>query len=272
MPQVQIIASERPIRFPIRELWQYRELLYFLIWRDVKVRYKQTFFGAAWALMQPLLLMVVFSIFLGRLAGVESEGLPYPIFAYAALVPWTLFAQSLIGSTSSVVGSANLISKVYFPRLLLPLAAVGSYLIDFFVALTLLFAMMFFYKVELSASILWVIALLPLAVLAALAVGLWLSALNVRYRDVQYAVPFLVQLWLFASPVAYSSSIVPERYQVLYGLNPIAGVVQGFRWALLGSGNPPGPLLAASAAVTAVLFVGGLYYFHQVERSFADVI
>lgn len=272
MPQFVVTASESPIRLPLRELWQYRELLYFLIWRDVKVRYKQTFFGAAWAVMQPLLLMVVFSIFLGRLAGVGSEGLPYPIFAYAALVPWTLFAQSLIGSTSSVVGSTNLISKVYFPRILLPLAAVGSYLIDFFIALALLVVMMFFYKVQLSLSVLWVLALLPLAVLTALAVGLWLSALNVRYRDVQYVVPFLVQLWLFASPVAYSSSIVPERYRALYGLNPMAGVVQGFRWALLGAGDPPGPLIAVSVAMTLVIFVAGLFYFQRVERTFADVI
>jgi homopolymeric O-antigen transport system permease protein len=269
---VIIRPSPRWLRFNLRELWEFRELLYFLVWRDVKVRYKQTVLGAAWAVLQPFLLMVVFSIFLGRLAGVPSESLPYPIFVYAALVPWTLFAQSLSGASDSLVGSANLVSRVYFPRLALPVAAVGSFLLDFVIALPLLVGMMVFYGVYPTGNVIWLPVLTLLALITALAVGVWLAALNVRYRDVRYAVPFFIQLWLFATPVAYPSSLVPEEWQVILGLNPMAGVVEGFRWALLGTEPRPGMLLAVSAAVTLVVLFGGLVYFSRMERTFADVI
>ncbi|MFA5786441.1 MAG: ABC transporter permease [Actinomycetota bacterium] len=271
-PSILIRPSKGWVRLDVRELWAYRELLFFLVWRDVKVRYKQTVFGAAWAILQPFMLMVVFSIFLGRLAHVPSEGLPYPIFAYSALVPWTLFAQSLSGASDSLVGSSNLITKVYFPRLILPMAAAGSFVIDFVIALGLLVGMMLYYGVHPSAAILWLPALTVLAMLTALSVGIWLGALNVRYRDVRYALPFLVQLWLFASPVAYSSSLVPKAWRGIYALNPMAGVVEGFRWALLGTKTRPGAMIAVSAAATLVIFVGGLAYFRRVERTFADVI
>lgn len=255
-----------------RELWMYRELLYFLTWRDVKVRYKQTVLGAGWAIIQPLLLMVVFSIFLGRLAGVPSDDVPYPIFVYTALVPWTLFAQSLAGSSNSVVGSSNLVSKAYFPRLVLPLAATGSYILDFVIAMAVLVGMMFFYGMKPTPAIVWLPALMLLAVVTALAVGTWLAALNVRYRDVRYAVPFLVQLWLFATPVAYPSSMIPEGWRLLFGMNPMAGVVEGFRWSLLGTETRPGALIALSATVTIVVLLGGVAYFRRLERTFADVI
>jgi lipopolysaccharide transport system permease protein len=254
------------------ELWEYRELLYFLVWRDVKVRYKQTVFGASWAIIQPFLLMVVFSVFLGKLANVPSDGLPYPIFAYTALVPWTLFASSLAAASASLVGGGGLVSKVYFPRLLLPLASVGSYLLDFVVAMTLLVGMMLWYDIYPGAALAWLPAFVALALVCALGAGVWLSALNVRYRDVRYAVPFLVQIWLFASPVAYPAGEVPERWQTVYGLNPMAGVVEGFRFALLGQEAPPAGMVAISAAVAVALLAGALVYFRRVERTFADVI
>jgi lipopolysaccharide transport system permease protein len=269
---VIIRPSRGWIRFDLHGLWEYRELLYFLVWRDVKVRYKQTALGAAWAVLQPFLLMVVFSVFLGRLAGVPSESLPYPIFVYAALLPWTLFAQSLSGASDSLVGSANLVSKVYFPRLALPVAAVGSFLLDFVIAFPLLVGMMVFYGVYPTGNVIWLPVLTLQALITALAVGVWLAALNVRYRDVRYAVPFFIQLWLFATPVAYPSSLVPEEWQVILGLNPMAGVVEGFRWALLGTEPRPGMLLAVSTAVTLLVFFGGLVYFSRMERTFADVI
>lgn len=260
------------LRLRLKEIWRYRELLYFLVWRDVKVRYKQTLLGAAWAILQPLLLMVVFTIFLSRLAGVSSEGLPYPLFSFAALVPWTFFAQSLNGSSQSLVGNSHLITKVYFPRLIIPLAATGSFLIDFSIAFVVLIGMMVAYGIAPSLEVLWVLPLTALALLVSLAIGIWFAALNVRYRDVKYAVPFLIQLWLFATPVAYSANLVPERFQTLLGINPMAGVATGFRWALLGTVPPDLGLMAASVTVTAVTFVGGLIYFQGTERSFADVI
>ncbi len=256
----------------IRELWSYRELLYFFVWRDLKVRYKQTVFGAAWAVAQPFLLMVVFTLFLGRVGGLNPGGAPYPLFAYAALVPWTLFSASLIGASDSLVGSANLLQKVYFPRLLLPIAAVGSYVLDFVIALALLGLLMLYFGVAPTLAALWILPLTALGVAAALAVGVWLAAINVRYRDVRYAVPFVVQLWLFASPVAYSESIVPARWQTAYQLNPMTGVVEGFRWALLGGSAPPVGAMLVSTAVTAVVLATGLAYFRRTERTFADVI
>src|SRR5882724_11507887 len=244
----------------LRELWDYRELLYFLTWRDVKVRYKQTALGAAWAIIQPLFMMLVFSLFFGRLAKVPSDGIPYPIFTFCALLPWQLFANALTESSNSLVGNQNLITKVYFPRLVVPIAAVLGGLVDFAVAFVILLLMMFYYGIVPTRAIVTLPAFILLAVLTALAVGLWLSALNVKYRDVRYTINFLIQFWLFATPVAYPSSIVPERWRALYGLNPMAGVVEGFRWALLGT-QPPGAMLAVSIAVVIVLLIGGLYYF-----------
>jgi lipopolysaccharide transport system permease protein len=257
----------------LRELWAYRELLYFFVWRDLKVRYKQTAFGALWAVIQPFMLMVVFSLFLGRISGIAPAGVPYPLFAFAGLVPWTLFAQSLIGSSDSLVGASNLIQKVYFPRVLLPVAAVGSYLLDFAIAMAVLGLLMLYFGALPSLAILWVIPLTALALATSLAVGIGLAAVNVRYRDVRYAMPFLVQLWLFASPVAYSADLVPAEWRTLYQLNPMAGVVEGFRWALLGQGAPPpvGAILI-STCVTAIILLLGLAYFRRTERTFADVI
>jgi lipopolysaccharide transport system permease protein len=269
---VTVIRPRAPWSLGLGEVWQYRELLYFLAWRDVKVRYRQTAFGAAWAVLQPFLLMVVFSIFLGRLAGVKSEGLPYPIFAFAALVPWTLFSSSLTGASTSVVGSGPLLSKIYFPRLVLPIAAVGSYLLDFVIAMGVLVAMMAYYDIYPSGAVVWLPAFVALAIVAALAIGIGLAAVNVRYRDVRYALPFLVQLWLFASPIAYPVTAVPEGLRTVYGLNPVVGTVEGFRWALLGTDAPPAGMLAASAAVSAALLLAGCFYFRRTEAGFADVI
>ena len=256
----------------LRDLWEYRELLYFLTWRDIKVRYKQTALGAAWAVIQPFFTMVVFSLFFGRLAGVPSDGIPYPIFAYSALLPWSYFAGALDRAGNSLVGSANLITKVYFPRLVIPLSAVLAGLLDFAIAFLVLIGMMLFYGITPTALVVALPFFLLLALLTALGVGLWLSALNVQYRDVRYTIPFLTQFWLFASPVAYPASLVPERWRALYGLNPMAGVVEGFRWALLGRAQPPGPLLGVSVMVVILLFVSGLFYFRRMETTFSDVV
>ncbi len=255
----------------LSELWGAKELLYFLTWRDVKVRYKQTVLGASWAILQPLLTMVVFTLFFGRLAKVPSDGLPYPIFSFAALLPWTYFAQSLAQSSNSLVGSSNLLKKIYFPRLVIPVSSVLSGLVDFATAFLVLIAMMVYYRVGVTASILMVPLFLALATITALGVGLWLSALNVKYRDVRYTIPFLTQIWLFATPVAYPSSMLHEPWRTLFGLNPMAGVVEGFRWAILGS-SPPGAMIWTSIAVSAIVLYSGLTYFRRVERSFADVV
>ena len=259
-----------PLR--LAELWAYRELLYFLVWRDIKVRYKQTALGAAWAVIQPFFTMVVFSVFFGRLAGLPSEGLPYPVFTYCALVPWTYFATALTQSSNSLVDHARLITKVYFPRLLVPAAAVVAGLLDLLIAFVVLIAMLAYYGVTPSAAVLLLPFFVLLAALTALAVGLWLSALNVQYRDVRYTIPFLVQFWLFITPVAYSSTLVPERWRTLFGLNPMTGVVEGFRWALLGRRDPPGMMLLASVVSVLLLLVGGLLYFRRMEQRFADVV
>jgi len=256
----------------LRELWDYRELLYFLTWRDVKVRYKQTALGAAWAIIQPLFMMLVFSLFFGRLAKVPSDGIPYPIFTFCALLPWQLFAHALTESSNSLVGNQNLITKVYFPRLVVPIAAVLGGLVDFAIAFAILLVMMFYYGVVPGWAIVTLPGFILLAVMTALGVGLWLSALNVKYRDVRYTITFLVQFWLFATPVAYPSSIVPAKWRALYGLNPMAGVVEGFRWALLGKTEAPGAMLWVSVAVVILILVGGLYYFRRMEQEFADVV
>lgn len=274
LPIILIRPHRGWVPLNLRELWSYRELAYFFVWRDLKVRYKQTIFGATWAVIQPFMLMVVFSLILGRISGIAgTTGVPYPLFAFAGLVPWTLFSQSLTGSSDSLVGASNLIQKVYFPRLLLPAAAIGSYLLDFVIAMVVLGLLMLYFGFIPSATVLWVVPLTALALATSLAIGIGLSALNVRYRDVKHAVPFLVQLWLFASPVAYSAELVPSQWLWLYQLNPMAGVVEGFRWALLGQGSPPpvGAILI-STAVTAIILVLSLAYFRRVERTFADVI
>lgn len=272
LPAYTIAPSRAWVALRLGELWAYRELLYSLVLREIKVRYKQTALGVGWAMIQPFLTMVVFSIFFGRLAGIASEGLPYPVFAFTALVPWQLFAFSLTESSNSVVANQRLITKVYFPRLLMPIAPIGVALVDFSVAFGVLVAMIVYYGVTPTVAALTVPLWALLAVLTALAMALWLSALNVRYRDVRYTVPFLIQLWLFATPVAYPTSIVPEAWRPIYALNPMVGVVDGFRWALLGETAPP--LLTAMVSVVTVvtLLVGGLFYFRRMERTFADVV
>jgi lipopolysaccharide transport system permease protein len=258
----------------IRAVWAYRELLYFFVWRDIKVRYKQTLLGVAWAILQPLLAMVVFTVFFGRLAGIDQEtgGVPYPVFVYAALLPWTYFANSLSECASSLVGAQHLVTRIYFPRLLLPLSGTLSGLVDLAIAFFVLIGMNVWYGIELT----WGLAFLPvfvlLAMLTALGVGLWLAALNVKYRDVQYTLPFLTQLWLFITPVAYPVSIVPEGVRWLYGLNPMVGVVEGFRWALTGTTTPEWGAIAASGLVMMALLVSGIAYFSRAERTFADVV
>jgi lipopolysaccharide transport system permease protein len=256
----------------LRELWSYRELLYFLTWRDIKVRYKQTALGAAWAVIQPFFTMVVFSLFFGRLARMPSDGIPYPIFSYAALVPWMFFANGLGNSTNSLVGSANLIKKVYFPRLAIPLATVLSEAVDFAIAFVVLIGMIFYFGITPTSHVVWLPLLLLLAVTTALGVGLWLSALNVQYRDIRYVVPFITQFWMFATPIAYPSSLLSEPWRTIYALNPMVGVVEGFRWALLGTRAAPGPMVLVSAAMAVAILIGGALYFRRMEKQFADVV
>jgi lipopolysaccharide transport system permease protein len=272
LPVTRIRPARGWVSLGLRELWEYRELLWFLVWRDVKVRYKQTVLGAGWAILQPVATMVVFSLFFGRLAKVPSDGLPYPIFSFAALVPWTFFAQGLAQSANSLVGSQNLITKVYFPRLAIPIATVLAGLVDFALAFLVLLGMMPFYGIVPGPQAAALPLLLLLALVTALGAGLWLSALNVQFRDVRYVVPFLTQLWLLATPIAYPSSLLGEPWRTVYGLNPMAGVVEGFRWALLGTGAPPGPMLAASALAALALLVSGAFYFRRMEKTFADVV
>jgi len=272
VPVTVIEPSRGWVSLRLRALWRSRELLYFLIWRDVKVRYKQTLLGAAWAILQPLLTMVVFSIFFGKLARMPSDGVPYPLFAYVALVPWTFFANGLILSSGSLVSNQTLLRKVYFPRLVIPISAVASGLIDFGIAFVVLLGLAARYGVTPTSHMLWLPALVLLALVTALGVGLWFSALNVLYRDIQYVVPFLVQVWLYATPIVYPSSLVPERWRTLYALNPMVGVVEGFRWALLGTGTAPGPMILVSAAAALALMIGGLFFFRRMEKSFSDVV
>jgi len=254
----------------LREVWHYRELLYFFVWRDVKIRYKQTAIGVLWVILQPLLTMGVFTLFFGRLAKLPSQGLPYPIFYFAALVPWSYFSYALQSATNVVVENQRVITKVYFPRLVLPFSAVLSGLVDFAIGFAVLAILTLAYGIRPTLAVLWLPVLLLLAILTALGVGLWMSALNALYRDVRYVMPFVVQFWMFASPVAYPSALVPERWRWLYGLNPMAGVIDGFRWALTGHGQPPGSMLLASTAMVAVVLVGGLFFFQRMEGTIAD--
>jgi lipopolysaccharide transport system permease protein len=275
-PVTEIVPSRGWVDLKLRELWSYRELLYFLTWRDIKVRYKQTLLGASWAILQPLLTMVVFNLFFGQLAKVPSDGLPYPIFSYTALVPWTFFASSITLSSNSLVGNSQLIKKIFFPRLIMPVASVLGTVVDFLLAFAVLIGMMLVYAIWPSPAMLWIPLFTLLAFVTALGVGLWLSALNVEYRDIRYVAPFLVSLWQFASPVAYSSSLIQDPLlRTLYGLNPMVGVIEGFRWALLGSvsnASAPGPMIGISAAVAVLLLVTGAFYFRRMERNFADVV
>jgi lipopolysaccharide transport system permease protein len=272
LPHTRIEPSKGWISLGLKDLWHYRELVFFLAWRDIKVRYKQTALGAAWAVIQPLFTMLAFTLFFGRLAKVPSDGIPYPLFSYTALLPWQLFASALTESSNSVVANERLITKVYFPRLVVPLASILSGLVDFVIAFTLVIGMMVWYGVRPT----WAVLTLPFFVIftmaTALGVGLWLSALNVQYRDVRYTLTFIVQFWLIASPVAYSSTLVPARWRPFYGLNPMAGVIEGFRWALLGKTQAPGTMLWVSVVVVAVVLVGGLYYYRRMEKTFADVV
>jgi lipopolysaccharide transport system permease protein len=276
VPVFSNVIRIRPARgwaaLKLRELWEYRELLYFLTWRDIKVRYKQTALGAAWAVIQPFFTMIVFSLFFGKLAQIPSDGVPYPIFAFAALVPWTFFANGLSMSSNSLVVSANLIRRVYFPRLAIPIASVMSGMVDFFIAFGVLLLMMLYFGVMPTMNVIVLPFLFLLAVVTSLGVGLWLSSLNVLFRDVRYTVPFVTQFWMFATPIAYPSSLLPEFWQPLYALNPMVGVVEGFRWALLGTDTAPGPMIAASTVAALTLLIGGAFYFRRMERLFADVV
>jgi lipopolysaccharide transport system permease protein len=270
--KLRIAPSKGWVPLKLNELWEYRELLYFLVWRDIKVRYKQTALGAAWAIIQPFFTMVVFSLFFGHLGKIPSDGIPYPIFAFVALVPWTFFASGLGQSSNSLVGSSNLITKVYFPRLIIPLASVFSGIVDFLLAFIVLLAMMLYYGLLPTLNILWLPLFLLLSLVTSLGVGLWLSALNVEYRDVRYVVPFITQFWLLATPIAYPSSLLHEPWRTIYGLNPMVGVVEGFRWALLKSNNAPGPMIAVSAAAAVLILVTGAFYFRRMEKTFADIV
>lgn len=253
-------------------IWEYRELLYFLTWRDITVRYKQTALGAIWAVIQPLLLMGAFSIFFGRLAEIPSDGLPYPIFALSALLPWQLFAHALAQSSNSLVANERLITKIFFPRLLIPLSAVLSGIIDFLIAFVIVLVLLVHYEIAPTMAFFSIPFFVLLTLATALAVGLWFSALNVAYRDVRHAMPFFIQFWLFVSPVAYPASLVPNPWNMLYALNPMVGVIEGFRWALLGKTPGPGSEVMISLAVVAVLLIGGLYYFRRMEKTFADIL
>lgn len=272
VPELSIVPPKGWHDLNLAELWHSRELLYFFVWKEIKIRYKQTVIGAAWAILQPLMTMLIFTLFFGRLAKIPSEGLPYPLFYYCALLPWLYFASSLQNATNVVVEQQRVITKVYFPRLVLPLSAVISPLLDFCFGFSILILMLIHYKIHPTLSLLALPVFLVLAILTALGVGLFLSAMNALYRDVRYVVPFLVQFWMFASPVAYPSTLVPARWRWLYGLNPIAGVIEGFRWSLTGTGEPPSVLLAASSAAVLFLVVGGTIYFQKMEGIIADVV
>jgi lipopolysaccharide transport system permease protein len=271
-PVLVIRPSKGFLRLNLKDVWAYRELLYFLVWRDIKVRYKQTALGAAWAVIQPVMTMLVFSVFFGRLAKVPSDGIPYPVFAFAALLPWQLFAFSLAESSNSLVNSQNLITKVYFPRLVIPLASVLAGIVDFAIAFVVLIVLMLYYGLRPTTAVVWLPLFVLLAIATALSVGLWFSALNVKYRDVRYTIPFLAQFWMFATPVAYSSTLIPKPWRAWFGLNPMAGVVEGFRWALFGKSGGPGALLWVSVAAVLILLTGGLFYFRRTESTFADIV
>ena len=272
LPRTRREASKGWAWPKLRELWEYRELLYFFAWRDIKVRYKQTVMGALWAIIQPFFTMVIFSLFFGRLANVPSDGVPYPVFSFTALVPWTFFANALAQASNSLVSNANMIKKIYFPRLALPIATVLAGIIDFAVAFIVLLGIMLFYGLVPTVNIIWLPFFALLALVTSLGVSLWLAVMNVQFRDVRYTVPFLTQAWLFMTPIAYPSSLLPEPWRTLYGLNPMAGVVEGFRWALLGTDTAPGKMIIVSSLVALILLIGGAFYFRRMEESFADVL
>jgi lipopolysaccharide transport system permease protein len=271
VPWIHIKPSHGWVAIRLAELWQYRELLYFLSWRDVKTRYKQTALGVAWAIIQPFFTMIVFSLFFGRLANIPSDNIPYPIFAYVALVPWNFFANGLAQASTSLVLGSTIITKVYFPRLAMPIAAVLSGVVDFALAFVVLLGMMLYYGVVPTPKIVLLPLFLTLALITSLGVALWLSALYVQYRDIRQVVPFLVQLWLFSTPVAYPSSLLSEPWRTVYGLNPMVGVVEGFRWVLLGTAAP-GPVILVSTLVALAVLIGGAFYFRRMEKTFADVV
>jgi lipopolysaccharide transport system permease protein len=272
LPRIRIEPPRGLFDLRAHEVWKYRELLYFFVWRDLKVRYKQTAIGVAWVVLQPLMSMGVFTLFFGRLAKLPSDGLPYPVFYFAALAPWTYFSTALTTATNVVVANQRGITKVYFPRLILPLSSVISGLVDFGIAFAVLLALVLGYGLRPGVHVIWLPFLLLLALATALGVGLWLSALNALYRDVQYVMPFLVQFWMLASPVAYPGSLVPAKWRWLYGLNPMAGVIEGFRWALTGHGHAPGALILASAGAVVVLLVGGMLFFQRMEGTVTDLV
>jgi lipopolysaccharide transport system permease protein len=272
--QVTIIQPEKGwSALKLGDLWRYRELIYFMTWRDVKVRYKQTLLGASWAILRPFLTMVVFSIFFGNLAKVPSDGIPYPIYTFTALLPWELFATALSQASRSLVQNTNMVTKIYFPRMILPISSILAGVVDFLVAFLVLIGMMIFYKITPTIYI-WTLPLyLLLTLVTALGVGLWLSALNVLYRDINYITPFLTQFWLYITPIAYPVSMIPEKWRLIYALNPMSGVVDGFRWALLGNQqSAPGPMLIVSSVIAVVTLVSGLFYFRRMERQFADMV
>jgi len=270
MTDVYIEPDRGWFHLRLKELWAYRELLFFFIWRDVKVRYKQTAIGVTWVIIQPLLTMLVASLFFGRLAKLPSQGLPYPVFCFAAIVPWSYFSAALLSTTNVIVENQRVITKVYFPRLILPFSATLSGLVDFFIGLCVLLVFILAYGIRPTLSVLLLPGFLLLAVLTVLSVGLWLSALNALYRDVKYLIPFIIQFWTLASPVYYPSALVPQKYRWIYGLNPMAGVIEGFRWSLTGHGQPPGAILVASIAMVMVALLGGLLFFNRMEGSIAD--
>jgi lipopolysaccharide transport system permease protein len=269
---LRITPPSRWWAIPLGELWAYRELLYFFVWRDIKIRYKQTAIGAAWAVLQPFLTMLIFSLFFGRLAHIPSDGIPYPIFFYSALLPWMYFAAALQNGTNTIVENQRLITKVYFPRLMLPLSAVLSGLVDFGISFLMFFAMMVYYGIRPGAAMLWLPIFLLLTILTAFGVGLWLSALNAIYRDVRYVLPFLVQFWMFASPVVYASSLVPVRWRWLYGMNPMAGVIEGFRWSLTGHGEPPGRMFVVCFLFLILFLFSAIVFFNKMDTTVADVV
>jgi lipopolysaccharide transport system permease protein len=271
-PVITILPPKGLVALELRDLWEYRDLLYLFVWRDIKVRYKQTIVGTSWAIIQPFIAMIVLSLFFGKLAKMPSEGIPYPIFAYSALVPWTYLVNVLSQSSNSVVSNRAVVTRVYFPRLIIPMTTVLTGLMDFAMAFAMLLGMMLYYGILPTAAILTLPFFLLLGIATALGLGLWLAALNVKYRDIGFTLPFLTQVWFLVTPIAYPSSLVPERWQAIYGLNPMAGVVEGFRWALLGKTEAPGMILAGSVLVAACLLIGGLYFFRHKEDTFADVV
>ena len=272
IPITRIEPTKGWVSLELRELWEYRELLFFLIWRDIKVRYKQTVLGGSWAIIQPFFTMVVFSLFFGKLAKMPSDGIPYPIFSYAALVPWGFFANGLNQASNSLVGNSNLIKKVYFPRMAMPIASVLGGFVDFALAFIMLIGMIFYFGMVPTINVIWLPFFLMLAFITSLGASLWLSAMYVQFRDVRQIIPFLIQIWLFATPIAYPSSLLSEPWRIIYGINPMVGVVDGFRWALLGTHTAPGPIIIVSSFAAIGLLITGAFYFRRMEKTFADVV